>query len=337
MALNIELFTSVIMDNVFPNDTFMTRGTDHSQYVKYLMGDGKTAGAAIVHIPQAGAVPIVAMNRSLFPASAIARTDTDLTYSINEYSCNPFYLEYSEAETVAYDKAASLLYNMTQVLKQTIGNQTAYAWAPSGTTTAGVTRIVRTSGPSGSTALSSGATGTRNSLALADIANAKNILDQDFAIDSMRSLVLPSALWNIDILQLSNITKFLELGDKSGLREGTIDPQTIEGYVGKIYGFDVFTRPSVVVYQLTATTGTTVIQGLAPIGANGVPVSAATSDELGAIFFQQNGVSNAIGETIIFWNPDRAEYYGSLMSALVRQGAAKMRADGKFVGAIVQQ
>ncbi len=334
MAINIELFTTVIQEQTFPNNTFITRGTDHSQYVKYLQGNGKESGAAVVHIPNAGAITTVTKNRASFPATASNRTDVDLTYNIDEYSVAPFYLEYSDAETVAYDKASSLLYAMTNTLKQTIGNNTAYKWSPTAVTDAnGVTRILRTTGAA-TGPLASGATGTRLALTINDIARAKNVLDQDFALDSMRTLVIPSAMWNTDILSTSTVQKFLELGSTAGLREGTIDPQTIEGYVGKVFGFDVYTRPSVTVWSATTSAGTSI--SLTLIGDNGTPTTSGTSDDLGCIFFQQLGVSNAVGEVVIFWNPERAEYYGSLMSCLVRHGAAKTRTDGKLVGGIVQ-
>ena len=146
MSINIELFTTVIQENVFPNNSFLKRATDHSQYVSYLQGNGKTAGAAVVHVPQAGALPLVTKNRASFPVNGIQRADTDLTYNIDEYSVAPFMLEYSEALTVAYDKAASLMYAMTNVLKQTIGNQSLYKCAPTSVTDANnIARILKTS------------------------------------------------------------------------------------------------------------------------------------------------------------------------------------------------
>jgi len=146
MAINIELFTKVINDNLFQNNTFMRMGTDHSQYVRYLDGDGSTKGAAVVHVPSAGNVPSVTKNRSSFPITALNRTDVDLTYNINMYDAGVWYMTQTEAETVAYDKAASLVREQVSQLGEVIGNQTAYAWAPTSATTYGVTRMLRTTG-----------------------------------------------------------------------------------------------------------------------------------------------------------------------------------------------
>ncbi len=332
MGLNIELFSAVINKNLFMNNTFMRMGTDHSQYVRYLTGDGSVKGAAVVHVPSAGLRPNVVKNRSSFPATATGRTDIDLTYNLDEYSTDPWYMTQTEAETVAYDKASDLVYGMTNTLAETLGNNTAYAWAPVSASTFGVSRIVYTDGASDTNALSPGATGARSAITLSNFAQAKTILDNDrMPADGERYFVIPSAMWNLQVLQLANITQFLQLGSTSGLQEGTISPQTIPGFCGRIYGMNVIERPSVVVYD----SGTT----LSTIGDNGVPTSTTTADNFGAIFFHKTAVSNAIGNTVLFYNPDRAEYYGSLFSAYVRHGAAQLRStiDGCGVGAVVQK
>ena len=312
--INIQLFSDIIIKNLFQNNTFMYCGTDHSKFVTYTNGNGEEKSAAIVHVPTAGNLPTIVKNRASFPINGIQRTDSDLQYNLNEYSTNPWTLQYSEAITVEYDKASSLLKEMNETLLDTIGNQTAWAWAPtSATSVNGSTVIFKTSGPSGSTALASSATGTRNALSLKDFAVAKNKLDADKFPTSERFFVVPSAQWNLDVLQLANVVQFLQLGDKSGLREGQIDPQTIPGYVGRIYGFSVIERPQVVIY----TSGGT----LAAFGDNGYQTSGASGDNLAALAFHKSAVASAIGKPVLFYEPVRADYFGSLFSALIRHGA----------------
>ena len=147
-----------------------------------------------------------------------------------------------------------------------------------------------------------------------------------------RTLVIPSAIWNNDILTTSNLQKYLELGSTSGLREGTVDPSVIEGYVGRIYGFDVYTRPQVVVYNVSGG-----VYSIPTLSDAGVPTTTGATDCLASVFYAKNGVSNAEGATVIFYEAVRADYYGALFSCLVRHGASKMRNDGKFIGAIAQQ
>ena len=112
-TINVELWASTINENVFEQSSFASFGTDHSQYVN----------AATVHVPNAGAYPIIQANRASFPGTITQRADNNLDYNLNEYSCDPFLLQFSEELEVNYDKRASLLYSLTEMLKQTIGNQ----------------------------------------------------------------------------------------------------------------------------------------------------------------------------------------------------------------------
>jgi hypothetical protein len=337
-AINLALYSQVIMDNLYKGNPFMQMCTDDSRFVRYLDGDGSTKGAAVVHIPAAGAVPTITQNRSSFPITALNRTDVDLTYNINTYDAGVWYMTQVEAETVAYDKASSLVREQVNALAQTLGNQICYALAPSAVTY-GVTRVIRTNGVLQSVALSSGATGSRSGLTLNNVANAMNMLDSDNMPYDERFMVFPSAQWNLEILNLANLQQFLELGSKSGLRAGTVDdvtsPEMIKGYVGNLYGFNCYKRQTVVSYL----TGSTPV--LQTIGGNGEITATNTTDNLAVLFWGKIATSVAQGETIVFYNPDRAEYLGGLFSAYVRLGAAQSRSaitTGQLgIGAIVQQ
>lgn len=337
MAINIELFTKVINDNLFQGNPMFGTATDHSEYVSYFGSDGAEKSAAVVHVPSAGAVPTITKNRSSFPITALQRTDVDLTYNVNTYDAGVWYLTPQEAMTVAYNKADSLVREQINKVAETLGNQTLYAWAPVSATTYGVTRILRTSGALDGSALASGATGSRSAITLSDFARAKNMLDNDrMPMDNERYFTLPSSMWNGQVLQLANITQFLQLGSTTGLQEGTITPQSRPGYVGRIYGFNVMERPTVVTY----TTGAT--PSLIAIGDDGVQTTSNSTDNLGAIFYHKIAVSNAIGKSILSYNANRAEYGGgNLFYAAVRHGAAQIRANmtnGQLgVGAVVQQ
>jgi hypothetical protein len=325
MGINKEVWISTINENVFQQSSFMDMGTDHSAYVNN----------ATVHVPNAGALPTIVQNRSSFPGTVTQRTDNDLTYNLNEYSATPFLLQYSEELEVNYDKRNSLLYALTQTLHQTIGNQTAYAWALPNNAGANFSgRTFSTTGAADSTK-PDGATGTRLAVTLSDIAKLKTSLDTDLMPDADRTVVIPSAIWNNQMLQLAALTQVLQYGVNSvGTKEGVLEPASIPGFAGKIYGMNVITRPNVVVYSATSSAHTSV--ALTAIGDNGTPTTTNANDCFGIIAFQKMAVSNAKGDTKIFYEAERAEYYGSLFSAVVRHGAARLRSDGKGVAALVQ-
>lgn len=307
MALQREVWSTDIQENLFANNAFMMRAMDHSQWVNY-----KT-----VHIPQAGANMAVVKNRQILPAAITERTDTELTYNLNEYTAEPIVIRNIDELQLSYSKRMDVLGQYTDVLGDTVANNTLYTWAPSGTT-----RIIRTSGTATGNALAPGATGTRNALTLLDIQKAKAKLDAENVPQEGRVMIIPSDMYNADLLAIPNIVQYFQNGSAAVLPTGV---------VAKLFGFDIIVRSSVLVYDNSST------PVIKTIGDNGIPTSPATTDELAVLFYHPNFVAKALGGIDIFYDEGKPEYYGSLFSALVMHGATKMRTSQIGVGAIIQQ
>lgn len=305
MALQKEIWIADIQENLFANNEFINRATDHSMWIS-----NKT-----VHIPQAGANPTVVKNRSVLPASIAQRTDTDLTYDMAEYTTNPILLTNIEELQINYAKRQSVLSQHISTLGDTIANQTLYAWAPSG---AGTFR--KTTGAAVSSALAPSATGTRLAITLADIAAAKGALDSQNIPQTGRVLIMPSDIYNGQLLAISDFYQAQSYGTSA----------LPSGVVGRIFGFDIILRPSVVVYDNSAT------PVIKTVGATGVPSAPATTDDMACLAYHPNYVAKAMGSTDVFYDEDKPEYYGSIFSALQMHGAAKLRTDQKGIYAIVQ-
>jgi hypothetical protein len=90
-------------------------------------------------------------------------------------------------------------------------------------------------------------------------------------------------------------------------------------------------RSTVVVFD---NAGTPVIKA---INSAGVPSAPAVTDNIGCLAFHPNFVSQAVGDTKVFFNEDDAAYYGSYFSGLQMFGAAKLRSDQKGIVSIVQE
>ena len=305
MALQKEVWIADIQENLFANNEFINRATDHSMWIS-----NKT-----VHVPQAGANPSVKKNRTVLPAAISQRTDTDLTYDMAEYTTDPILLTNLEELQINYAKRQSVLSQHVATLGDVIGNQTLYAWAPAG---AGTYR--KTTGSAVSSALAPTATSTRLAITLADIAAAKGILDSQHVPQSGRVLVMPSDIYNAQMLAISDFVQAQSYGT-SGLPSGA---------VGRIFGFDIVLRPSVVVYDNSGT------PALKAVDADGTPTTEATTDNMACLAFHPSFVCKAMGTTDVFYDEDKPEYYGSVFSALVMHGAAKLRTDQKGIVAIVQ-
>jgi len=305
MALEKEIWISDIQEALFANNAFVQKGTDHSMWIS-----NKT-----VHVPQAGANPSVSKNRSSLPATIAQRTDVDLTYSMAEFTTDPILVTNIEELQISYSKRQSILSQHVATLGDVIGNHTAYAWAPTG---AGVFR--KTTGAAVSGALAPSATSTRLAITLADIAWAKGKLDMQNVPANGRILLMPSEIYNSQLLAISDFVQAQSYGT-SGLPTGV---------VGKIFGFEIMLRPSVVVYDNTAT------PVLKAIDADGTPTTEATTDNMACLAFHPNFVAKAVGDTKVFYAEDQPEYYGSYFSALQMFGAAKLRTAQTGVVSIVQ-
>ncbi len=306
MALLIEVWSTEIQDNLYMGNEFMKAATDHSMWVKY-----KT-----VHVPQAGSTSTVEQNRSVFPAAIGSRTDTELTYSLNQYTADPILIQNIEELQISYDKRKSVLMNMMSQLQFVVATQTLYAWAPSG-----ATRIVATSGSTSTLNLPhSTATGSRKMTTIADMTKLKSILDADNIPQQGRIFLAPQYMYNVDILNITGIVQAYQFGT-------AIAPS---GVVARLMGFDIMIRSEVLVYD---NTGTPVIKA---INGDGSLTTPATTDQGAALAFHPNYVCHALGTIMPYYNENKAEYYGSLFSAEVMHGASKLRTDQKGIVALVQ-
>ncbi|MEO6901552.1 MAG: phage capsid protein [Bacteroidia bacterium] len=306
MGLQREIWVNDIQETLWQENPFMTRISNHSEFVNY-----KT-----VHIPQAGADQGVVKNRTLLPALINQRVDTELTYNLNEYTINPFLVTNIEELQINYAKRQSILSTSMSKLSDVIANQSLYTWAPTG-----AAKIIRTTGTADANALAPGATGTRNAITLADIAKMRAVLDKDNVPQSGRILLLPSDMYNGQLLAINNIQSALIYGS-------AILPS---GTVNRLFGFDIMIRPSSLVYDNSAT------PVLKAINDEGQVITPAATDNLAALAFHPNFLTHSVGDIKVFYDMDKPEYYGSLFSALVMHGASKMRLDQKGIVALVQQ
>ena len=88
MAIQKEIWQDHIEGNLFKGNECINAVTIADSYVI----QGK-----VVHIPQAGALPNVVKGRTSLPATVVQRTDTDVTYTLDEYTTDPILIPNAEA------------------------------------------------------------------------------------------------------------------------------------------------------------------------------------------------------------------------------------------------
>jgi len=297
MGLQKEVWVQSIQEVLFQNQEFISNSIDHSAFVDN----------AIVHLPQSGASPAVVANRAVFPATIAERTDTVKDYSLINFSTDPIRLRNLDEIQTSYQKRTSILSQHTGVLNETIGNYAANAW---GVDTAA--RVVKTTGAAAGDALAPGATGTRLTADKADVRQLARIFDKDNVSNANRYLMMPVDMY------------YQLFGDTTLLSRDYMERSSQEmGVINELYGFKIMVRPTVNAYD-------------AGFAKKAIGAATAATDNLGAIAWQKDAVSNALGNIRVYANENVAEHYGSIFSAEVEHAAAILRSDEKGVASLVQ-
>lgn len=297
MAIQKEIWINSIVEGLFPTNTFAARSIDHSEFV-----NNKT-----IHVPGAGASPTVTKSRASALANLTAlagRTDIDLSYNVETYYAPPVLVENPESLELSYNKRESVLSGIKSALQEAISTDAIIKWIPTAPTKRATTgAAVNATAP--------GATGSRNSFGKSDVRALATQFNKDNVPQEGRCLLLDADLYGqlLEDLTSAEGNAFLQ----------SANAQT--GIVGKIYGFDVYVRSTVV----TCTAAGTVKTG-----------AAAATDSAGAIAWSDKCVSRAIGTIEVNENIGDAIAMGDVLSAAVNAGASYTRNDKKGIILIYQ-
>lgn len=299
LGVVLETWAAYIMERFWKDNAFLKNSYDDSQYV--LQG-------RIVHIPQPGSKPTVVKNRTVFPGTAVRRTDTDVLYSLDEYSTDPTHIPNIDAIHLSYDKQDSVLGDHMSVLDETVADDLLIKWAANATmvkTTGGATAVAV--GPVGAQ------TGNRLGFSHKDLQKLMIQMNVDNVPKQDRFVLIEDNMFGYfyDSLSETNAKDFSRYADAEN------------GVIGKLHGFSIATRSSVL-----ASTNADAVKAF---GA-----ALAATDNLCSFAWQKNTIAHAIGDVKLFQNVQDALYYGDVNSALVMAGGRVRRADGKGVYIIAQ-
>lgn len=295
----MKVWNKYIVEKLRRRADWLVRSKDESKNV---------LGGVTVYISQAGADPEIEVNTSTFPMVAVQRTDSDVNYNLDRYRTKPSHVAWEELQgAIGYDKIDSVLKGHGNALAQAIADVCLIKWSP---TVAG--KIISTTGDDIDPV--STQAGNRKGFKPEDLASAMiamNVADVD---KEGRVAILDDNMYGYFYDKLSNnmMNAFNQFANNK------------TGQLGRLHGFDIYTRSSVLAY---ANAGTT---------ANALGAALAATDNLASICYQEDMVCRAIGETKLFANKDDALYQGDIFSTIVRAGFRKIRSDNNGVIAIVQ-
>lgn len=291
-----EVWAKYIIERFWKDNSFLKFAFDDSD---------KVLAGRIVHIPQPGSQPLIQKNRTQYPATAVRRSDTDVLYALDEYTTDPTHIPNIETVNISYDKQDSVLGDHMMTLNENIAEDMLIKWSPAAAQT------ILTTG----TAVSpiDGQTGDRKGFDQKDLKklmtkfNATKVPKQD------RYVMIDDNMYDYfyDSLGTTNAKDFSRYIDASN------------GIVGRLHGFNIMTRSSVLAYDANAA-----------VKAFGATLAA--TDNLASLAWQKNQVASAIGTTKLFQRKDDPLYYGDVYSTLVMAGGRKRRADAGGVWGILQ-
>ncbi len=302
MGVEVEIWANYIIERLWKDNKFLNFAFNDDQYVL----QGK-----LVHIPNPGAKPKVTKNRQNFPATAVRRNDVDIIYPLDEYTTEPTHIQDAEKVELSYDKISSVYGDHAGQLVQDVADDAIVKWLM------GIpqTSIIRTTGDSTNEILE-GASGNRKKMLHDELRRAQKLMDKQNIPATDRYSLLSADMADQLFESLSN-TQYRDFSSYADAANGVI---------GRLYGFDIMKRSSVAVAKLESTN--VVIK---PWGAE------VESGDLDVSFcWHKNSVARALGQVKFFENPDRAEYFGDVYSALLRFGGRRRREDNAGIIVIAQ-
>ena len=306
MAIQKEIWTDYIVKNLWKNNDFLLQSADESQYV---------LAGKVVHIPNAGNAPSVKKNRTTLPAVVTKRSDSDVTYNLNEYTSDPVLIENADKIELSYDKISSVMEDIMMGIRETMVNWMLYDWV-SNLTLSTTVNLRRFSGAASGTTYNYAPdqTGNLKYLTPDDVKAAQKLMDKAGVPQEDRFILIDADSYDhfTNDLKATTNRDFVQYFDAA------------TGVVGKLYGFTFYKRSTVLYADSTST----------PV----VQTPDATSGRINgvAIAWQKQMVARAIGNVDFFENVKDATYYGDVYSGLLRAGGRNRKADHKGLVLLIQ-
>ena len=306
-----ETLIPVITDNLLPDDMFVSRSQNDSAYVN----------SDVVKLPQRGLMPGIERNREAVPAQAKKRQDTVHAYNLSEFTTTPTYVSLNNEVVVSYNKAQSMLKDHIDLQNVYCAESALDVWSPDGGGLTNTSRIFETTGDARAAGVipswdEAGSpielTGNRKRITKADFTKMAEIFNRN-NIPQMGRVCLLTASQLDDLLQIAEFTDANKVGSNmTALKEGV---------VGRMAGFDIMVRSSVLFYSADATAKRNNVDRDDIIGG----------DCEAAIFWHPSFVRRAMGSVDVFLEVKSPTYYGDIMSTSVRFGGDTWYANGKGV------
>lgn len=188
MALNKEVWISQILEGFYPDNSFLRKTVDYSQFV-----DNDR-----LHIASAGIDPKVLINNTTYPIKVVEREDEDNEIALDKFETENTIVRRPEALEYSFDKLESVIGQHRATLRKSVAMKAAHAFAPEQDTHD--TPVITTTGT---------VAGGRKRLCFADILTLKERFDDaEIPLDERYIVLHPK---HVSDLLLEDIELFKDL------------------------------------------------------------------------------------------------------------------------------
>jgi len=226
MALNKQVWISQILEGFYPDDSFLKKAVNYSEFVENNR----------LHIASAGIDPNVLINNTTYPITVVGRDDDDNEITLDKFETENTIVRRPDAIEYSYDKLESVIGQHRATLRKGVAMKAAHAYAPA--TDSANTPLVMTSGIT---------SGSRKRLCFADILALKERFDDaEIPLDERYIILHPK---HVSDLLLEDIELFKDI---TNLKEG-------EPF--KFAGFGFYSFPQMPTYRTVSNVLTKVAYG----------------------------------------------------------------------------
>ncbi len=120
MALNKEVWIKQILENFYPDDSFLRKTVNYSEFVENNR----------LHIASAGIDPKVLINNTTYPIAVVGRDDDDNEIALDRFETENTLVRRPEAIEYSYDKLESVIQQHRSTLRKSVAMKAAHAFAP---------------------------------------------------------------------------------------------------------------------------------------------------------------------------------------------------------------
>lgn len=125
MGLEKQIWIPQIKEGFYPENSFLKRAVDYSQFVDY----------DVIHLAAAGVDPNVLINNTTYPIKTVKRADEDYTAELDKFETENTIVRRPEVIEYSYDQLESVIRQHRATLRTAVSKKAIHAYAPAKDTT----------------------------------------------------------------------------------------------------------------------------------------------------------------------------------------------------------